>query len=176
MQLTTQNKSQRGLTLIETMVSLSIFALVVGGALALFGSASGSQTTTQMKSDLAALRVATRGMFFGQGGFGTASINETLITNKKVPSSMPITGSPGSRVINHSQNGTVTVTGATSQYTITVTNLSTDVCAGLTAGTNGWASVKIGTAAARTAFPISPIDAGNECGATDPITVVFTGS
>lgn len=174
--LTVQHKFQRGMTLIEVMVSLAIFALVVGGALALFGSASATQTTTQMKSDLSALRVGTKGMFFGQGGYGTAALTETLINANKIPSTMPVTGTVGSRVINTSQNGTVVVTGATSQYTITVTNVSTDVCAGLTTGTNGWTAVKIGAATARTTFPISPVDAASECAATDPITIIFTSN
>lgn len=163
---------QRGMTLIEVMVSLSIFALIVGGALALFGNASATQTTTQMKSDLSALRVAVKSLYFGQGGYGTVNLNSTLIGASKVPSTMPTAGA----VINHSQNGTVTVTGATSQYSIAVTNISTDVCIGLVAGTNGWTSVKIGTAAVITTFPITPALASTQCAASDPIALTFTAA
>ena len=153
-------KSQLGLTLIETLVSLAIFALVVGGALALFGSASSSQTTTQMTSDLSAIRAATKSLFFGQGGYGAVSLNEVLINGKKVPSTMPITGVAPARVINHSQNGTVTVTGGNTQFTVALTNVSTDVCIGI-ASANGWSSLQIG-ATNNPVLPISPATASTQ--------------
>lgn len=168
-----KNKAQAGLTLIETLVALAIFALIVGGALSLFGSASSSQTTTQMTSDLSAIRAATKAVFLGQGGYGTASLDELLINGKKVPTTMAVSGTPGSRVINHSQNGTVTVTGASTQFNVTVTNLSTDVCLGLV-GSSGWSNIKIG-ATSNTA-PVSPATASAQCAASDPITVVFTST
>ncbi len=131
---------QAGLTLIETLVALSIFALVVGGALALFGSASASQSTTQFTSDLNALRASTKSLYFGQGGYGTGSLGEVLINGKKVPTTMTITGSAPTRTINHSLNGTITVTGVTTKFTVQATNIPTEVCIGL-ASMNGWDSV-----------------------------------
>jgi prepilin-type N-terminal cleavage/methylation domain-containing protein len=172
-QFTTPAHAQAGLTLIEVLVSLSIFALVVGAALALYGSAGSSQTTTQMNAQLAGIRAATKSLYFGQGGYGTSSLGEVLINGKKIPTSMPITGTAPSRVINHSQAGTVTITGATSNFTITSTNISTDVCIGLAAST-GWTGIKIGAAAVNTTFPISPSTASTQCVATDPITIIFT--
>lgn len=168
-------KAQAGLTLIETLVALAIFALVVGGALALFGSAGSSQTTTQMNSDLNAVRAATKSLFYGQGGYGTVSLGEILINGKKVPSTMPISGVAPARVINHSQNGVVTVTGATANFTVNVTNISSDVCIGMVAGSS-WSSIKIGAAAANTAFPISPATASTQCAATDPIAILYTST
>lgn len=165
-------KSNAGLTLIETLVALAIFALVVSGALALFGSASSSQTTTQMASDLSAIRAATKSLFFAQGGYGTVSLDEVLINGKKVPTTMTISGVAPKRVINHSQSGTVKVIGETSKFTVEVTNISTDVCVGLVSLT-GWSEVKIG-AAVNTAFPISPDTASSQCAFSDPITIKFT--
>lgn len=164
--------AQAGLTLIETLVALAIFALVVGGALALFGSAGSSQTTTQMTSDLSAIRAATKSLFFGQGGYGTVSLGEVLINGKKVPTTMPVTGTAPSRVINHSQSGTVTVTGATSKFTVAVTNISTDVCIGLAAST-GWNAMQIG-ATNNTVLPINPTSASTQCAVSDPIAMTFT--
>lgn len=165
---------QAGLTLIETLVALAIFALVVGGAISLFGGASSSQSTTQMTSDLNAVRASTKSLYFGQGGYGTASLNEVLINGKKVPTTMSITGTAPSRVINHSLNGTVAITGATSQFTVTTSNIPTDVCIGL-ATMNGWDSVKVGAAAARVP-PVSPATASADCSAAANQSIVFTGS
>jgi prepilin-type N-terminal cleavage/methylation domain-containing protein len=167
-------RRQAGLTLIETLVALVIFALVVGGALAAFGGASSSQTTTQMTADLSALRASTKALYFGQGGYGTASLGEVLINGKKVPSTFTITGTAPNRVINHSLNGTVTVTGANSSFTVNATAIPTDICIGLVT-MNGWDSVKVGTAAARTP-PISPATASTDCSASATPTIVFTGS
>src|SRR4051812_47054009 len=97
----TPARRQAGLTLIETLVALSIFALVVGGAIALFGGASSSQATTQMTADLSAVRAATKSLYFGQGTYGTAALTEVLINGKKIPSTMGITGAAPSRVVNH---------------------------------------------------------------------------
>lgn len=165
---------QRGLTLIEVLVSLAVFALVVGGAIASFGSASNSQSTTQLAYDLNALRSSTKSLYFGQGGYGTASLNEVLINSKKVPTTMSITGTAPSRVINHALNGTVAVTGATSSFTVTTTAMPTAVCIGL-ATMNGWDSVKVGTATARTP-PVSPAQASTDCSAAATQDIVFTGS
>jgi prepilin-type N-terminal cleavage/methylation domain-containing protein len=171
-QAKSKSKSQVGLTLIETLVALAIFALVVSGALALFGSASSSQTTTQLKSDLSAIRAATKSLYFGQGGYGSASLVEVLINGNKVPTTMSISGTAPARVINNSQSGTVTVTGATSQFTVAVTNISTDVCVGLVAAT-GWSSVQIGAATALTSFPIAPTTASTQCAASNPVAITF---
>lgn len=174
-QLTNKGKfRQAGLTLIETLVALTIMALVVGGAIALFGSASTSQSTTQLTSDLNSIRASTKSLYFGQGGYSTASLGEVLINGQKVPTTFSITGTAPNRVINHSLNGTMTVTGANSQFTVTLTNIPTAVCLGL-ASMNGWDSVKVGSAAARTP-PVSPAQASTDCAAAANQTVLFTGS
>ena len=165
---------QAGLTLIETLVALAIFALVVGGAIALFGGASSSQSTTQMTSDLNAVRASTKSLYFGQGGYGAAALTEVLINSKKIPTTMSITGTAPSRVVNHSLNGTLVVTGANSQFTVTASNLPTDVCIGL-ATMNGWDSVKVGANTARTP-PVSPATASTDCAAAATQSIVFTGS
>lgn len=167
-------RRQVGLTLIETLVALAIFALVVGGALALFGSASTSQTTTQLTSDLNAIRSSTKSLYFGQGGYGTVSLGEVLINSKKIPTTFSITGTAPSRVINHSLNGTMAITGANSSFTVTTTAIPTAVCIGLTTMT-GWDAVKVGAAAARTP-PVSPAQASTDCAAAATQDMVFTGS
>lgn len=165
---------QAGLTLIETLVSLSIFALVVGGALALFGSAAASQTTTQFTSDLNALRAATKALYFGQGTYGGGSLTEVLINGKKVPSTMVLSGAAPTRVINHSLNGTIAVAGSTSQFTVTATNIPTEICIGL-AGMAGWDSIRIG--ANQRTSPVPPAQASADCSAGGTIqNMVFIGS
>lgn len=165
-------KKQAGLTLIESMAALAIFAVIVGGALALFGGASSSQISTQMTSDLNAIRSAIKSIYFGNGGYGTANLNSVLVSGKRVPTTMTVTaGTPPT--ITHGLNGTVTATGATANFTITITAIPTDVCLNLLSGTTGWNSVKVGSATAITAFPITPDTASTQCAAAATNTIVF---
>ena len=167
-------RRQAGLTLIEIMMALVIFAVVVGGALAAFGGASSSQTTTQMTADLNAIRASTKSLYFGQGGYGTAAMTEVLINGKKIPTTMTISGTAPNRVVTHSLNGGVVVTGANAQFTISAAAIPTAICIGL-ATMNGWDSVKVGANAVRTP-PVSPATASTDCSTAATQTLVFTGS
>ena len=164
-------KRQAGMTLIEMITSLAILALVIGGALALYNSASTSQSSTQFNSDMNAIRSAVRSTYFGQGGYGIIGLNPVLIAGKRVPATMGTSGA----VINHSLGGTVTVTGATGAFTVALTNIPTAVCMNLMTAATGWNSVAVtGAAAPQTSFPVSPANAATDCAAGTVLT--FNGS
>ena len=170
-----QLKKQAGVTLMEVIAGLLIIGLVVAGALSLFGSASSSQKGNQTLTEITAVRSAVAGLYAGQGGYGVGSLNSVLITAKKIPDSMSVSGT----TITHSLNGTLTVTGATTQFTAAITNIPTDVCVQLLANSNsGWVSIKVGAAAAITAFPIAPATAASatNCAASNANTITFTGA
>ncbi len=171
--------NQAGVTLIELIVGLVVVALIVAGALALFGTAQSSQASTQMVQDLTSLRASTKSLFLGQGNYGTAgtNLNQLLNTSKRVPTTIMVDASTTPPTLRHALNGNVTVAvGATNtQYTVTLTNIPPDVCVPLVTGARDWVSVQVGANAARTAFPIPTADAANECGSAAS-TLVFTGS
>lgn len=165
-------KKQAGITLMEVIGSLLVMGLVVAGALSLFGSADSSQKGNQMLADVNAIRSAVKGMYAGQGGYGATGLNSVLISSKKIPSSMTTSGT----TITHSMNGTLTVTGATSSFSIAITNVPTDVCVQLVSNaTSGWTSIQVGTATAFTTFPVSPATAAGAtyCAATNTNTLTF---
>ncbi len=167
---------QAGVTLMEVISYLLIAGLVAAGALSLFSSADASQRGNQMLSDLTAVRAAIRGMYANQGGYGTANLNTVLKASNKLPGTMSADGSTPP-VITHNLNGTLTATGATSSFTLTVTAIPTDVCSDLLArATSMWTSVKVGAAAAFTTFPVAPDVASNGtyCGASNSNQIVFT--
>jgi prepilin-type N-terminal cleavage/methylation domain-containing protein len=166
----TQRTRQAGMTLIEVIVVLAIGALIIGGALSLYTSGSASQSTNQFNAEIAALRAATKSLYAGQGGYAVGSINSVLINGKKVPSTMTVSGT----TINHSMNGTVTVTGATSNFTITATAIPTEVCVGVVAAASGYTSIKVGTNAARTTFPVPTATASTDCAVAATQDIVFT--
>ena len=167
-------RNQAGMTLIEMITSLAILALVIGGALALFNSASTSQSSTQFSSDLNAIRAAVKATYYGQGGYGTVSINPVLIAGKRVPTTMIVTGTGATAVVNHSLSGTMTATGAGANFTVALTNIPAEVCLNLLAGASGWTSIIVAGGAAQTAFPISPAIATTQC--AFGTTITFTGA
>ena len=158
---------QRGLTLIEVMVALAIGGLVIAGALALYNAASSSQISNQLNSGVSALRANTKSLYATTGGYGTGSLNKVLIDANKVPSSFYFSGTS----ITHQLNGSITVTGATTQFTITVTNLPTDVCVSLATSATGFTSVQIASTTLTT-FPITPATASSSC--TAGVTMIYT--
>jgi type II secretory pathway pseudopilin PulG len=162
---------QAGISLIEVLTSLAILAIVIGGALSLSSSGNSSANTIQFSRDINAIISATKQLYQGQGGYGTASLNSILIDGRKVPTTFAVSGT----TINTSLQGTVTVTGASTNFTVTVTNVPADVCLGVASGATGMLSVQIGSNTALTTFPITPAVASPQCSGT-PKTMVFTAA
>lgn len=166
-------KFQAGMTLMELIASLAVIAVVIVGAVALYGNASSSASSVTMTKDIMAIRSAAQQLFQGQGGYGTASINATLITANKIPGDLSISGT----TISTPLGGTLTVTGATSAITLAITNVPADVCTQLLTNlATGWASVQVGSSAALTTFPVSPAiaTAAANCGGTAPFAITWT--
>jgi type II secretory pathway pseudopilin PulG len=169
-----KRKKQAGATLVEIIMWLAIAGMVIGGALSLGGIATSSTNTNDLIRDLTAIKTATKGLYYGQGGYGTAVVNDSLVTAKRVPDSWTVNTATTPDTITHQLNGTVTVTGATTTFTVAVTNLPQDVCASLmTTGGSGWVSVKANASPARTP-PVAPATAAADCGASSANTLTFT--
>lgn len=164
--------TQAGMTLIEMSVALVISGLVIGGALALYNNASSTQYSNQLSSDLAAISSATKALYFGQGGYGNASLNSVLISAKKVPDTMVISGA----TITHQLNGSVSITGNAAEFAMTVTNIPTDVCVGIVTMAKGYRRIQVGSNAALTTFPISPSVASTQCAVAPLQTITYTAS
>lgn len=168
-------KKQAGVTLIELIVGLVIIALIVAGALSLFGTASSAQSSTQMTKDLVSIQTTTKSLYMGQGSYGTAgSINNILVTAKRIPSTIQVDTTTTPNTLTHQLNGTMAIASTGPTFTITLTNIPTDVCMSLMNGTSNWASIKAGTAAARTTFPVTSAQSATDC--ATGTTMVFTAS
>lgn len=168
-----QMKKQRGVTLMELIASLSVMAVVVVGAVSLFGSATASERANAMQRDLSALQSATRSLYAGQGSYGTDSINSVLNSSKKIPSTLNVSGTGATLQINHRDNGEFQVKGATDTFTIDITKIKKEICIPLVTNASGWKSVKVGSGTEITSFPISPATAETNCSA-DEQTITFT--
>lgn len=162
---------QAGFTLIELITVIAVGAILIGGALALSSSANSAANSSQFTRDLTAIRAQTKQIYNGQGGYGTASLNDILINAKAIPSTLAVSGS----TITHPMNGTVAIAGNTTNFTITMTNVPTDICTTVVSGATGYLSVQVGSNTAITAFPVSPAISSAQC-AGGAQTLVFTAS
>lgn len=163
--------AEAGVTLMELIASLSVIAVIIIGALALYGSATTSQASTQLISDITALKGATKQLYLGQGSYGTGSLNTVLINAGRVPTTIKTDATNGT--LTHSLNGTVTVTGATGTFTLQVTNIPSAVCTSLMTTAQDWASVNAGGGARP--LPVTPDTAATDCAGGNK-NVTFTSS
>lgn len=163
--------NQAGMTLMELIAALAVAAVVIGGAVALYTSASSSERATAMVRDLMSIQTATRTLFSGQGTYGTTSLNSVLVKSKKLPTTITVgTGN----ALKYRNDNDITITGTGSGFTVAVSNVSPDLCVNLLTQSSGWTSVQVGTAPAITTFPISLAAADTACG-TANATITFAG-
>lgn len=163
---------RRGVTLMELIASMAIMAILVVGALSMYSIAQSGSNSTQLLRNLNGVSASVKSLYSGQGGYGTASLNATLISAKVVPSDWSTSGT----TITHQLNGTVTVTGLTNYFTVAMTSIPSDVCVKLISNSaTGWSSVAVGTGAAITTFPVSPSTAVTNCSGTSN-TITFTSN
>lgn len=167
-------RKQRGVTLMELIASLAVMGVIVAGAVALYNSASSSEASTTMTKDLNALQSATKQIYNGQGSYGAsgANLNNILVTANKIPTTISVNKTVNPNTLTHRNNGTITVASTLTSFTITLTEIPVDVCIPLMTGASGWSSVKAGSAAARTSFPIPPATAEADC--KTGTTMIFT--
>jgi type II secretory pathway pseudopilin PulG len=175
-------KKQAGLTLVEVVSSLTIVGLVVGGALAMFGSASSTQKANQMTADVAALGTGIKSLYYSQGSYGSALLATTLVTAGKVPSTLIVTDTSGVKTLTHSMGGSVIPTGVGNTFTIAVGSIPKEVCVNMLTAelTNTTVSTSdAATNASGAPLPVPPATAVTNCtpatGKTS-VTVTYTMS
>lgn len=162
-------RKQNGMTLLEVLAALGIGAIIIMGALALFNSGSSAANANALTQSMTSMRSSVRAIFLGQGSYGTASLNSTLISAGKIPATWTSSGS----TITNNYGGAVVVTGATSTFNITSGSIpQADCVSSLPQASQGWSFVGTGAsaaaalAAATNAAPVSPATATTLCSAS----------
>ena len=121
---------ERGATLIEAVLFTVIALGLITGGVVFFEQASMSAKTNATIRQLASLQSQVRSLHQSQPDFGTADMTTLLITTNAVPSSLQrdtdSDGDPDSIVSN--LGGTITVTGATAQFSVAITDVPVDIC------------------------------------------------
>jgi hypothetical protein len=155
-----EGSDEAGRTLVEQLLVLGIGGLLLAGSIVLGTTVYANLSSNSATQQVGALMSNVKALYAGTNGYGTASLNATLISAGEVPVDMLVGGA-----ITNAWGGTVTVTGAGQSFTIEFDGVPQAACVKL-ASTNlsGVTGVAIGTAAARTP-PVTPDDANKDCAA-----------
>ncbi len=121
---------ERGATLIEAVLFTVIALGLVIGGIVFFEQASMSARTNEAVRMMASLQSQVRALFQSQPNFGTANIGDLLISANAVPSAMQndADNDGANDSLVNAFGGDVTVTGATDQFEIEVTDVPVNVC------------------------------------------------
>ena len=104
---------QRGASLIEALLFLLIVALIAIGVFAIYSNASASTKVQNENRYIQALTAAVKQMYASNPNYGTSDITATLVSTNRAPAPMIAGGT-----LKNSWGGAVTVTGATTGFTI----------------------------------------------------------
>lgn len=161
-----------GLTLLESMIGLAIFAIVIWAAMANHSTASNSQNASQVAIEIQALRTSVREIFAGQSSYGSSEIITAIIASNRTPRTMAVANG----IITNSFGSQVQILGNADSFTLEYPALPRSVCIATLIGpaSNGWTSVQVGSSNQLT-LPLSTAQSVQQCNlATN--TVIFTGS
>lgn len=162
--------TQAGISLLELIAALTVIAAIIVGALALYTSASTTQSSTQLVQDTISLRSAIQQLYQGQGSYGAtnADLNAVLNNAKRVPSTIRVVpGNPPTFLLPFSNGAsqsalTATAQSGGTQFRLRLTNIPQAVCISLMTTSSGWISVTGQSGGARTP-PVTPAIANSSC-------------
>ena len=169
------NEGERGATLIEAVLFTVIALGLVSGGVVLYEQASKSSRSNETVRMLTSLQSQVRALFQSQSNFGTANMAAVLIAANAVPTSFQKdTDSDGDNDAIVSPFGsTVTVTGATANFTVAVEDVPVDICSRVAAfdaagnGTAGTGIVSVSDGTATDSDGLTSSEAATFCTTND---------
>lgn len=172
-------RNQAGASLFEALMFIVVGALVIAGVVGMGVKVFGSQTESRVNEQVTEIATGIRSVFAGQPNFGTASSNllATLSAAQALPADLATAGTGAAMTAAGGYGAVAVAVGAiNTQYTVTLSTVPAEACIKIAGKTQaGWVSLKVGTAAAVTAFPYPTATAVTDCGNTGTTTMVFTG-
>lgn len=125
-----RKQGEKGATLIEAALFTVLALGTIIGGIVFFQQASISAKTNEMVRTMASLQTQVRALFQTQATFGTTGINSLLIASNAAPSNiLEDSDNDGTMdALVHGFGGSITVTGATRQFTIAMADVPIGVC------------------------------------------------
>ena len=114
---------QAGASLIEALLFLLIVALVAIGVFAIYSNGASTTKVQNENRYIQAVAAAVKQMYASNPNYGTSDITATLVSTSNAPAPMIVgTG------LKNSWGGAVTVTGATTGFTISYAGVPMKEC------------------------------------------------
>lgn len=120
-------RRQAGMTLLEIMVVVAIIGL---GLAAFAWNMNKGFNSNDQKDETSAVTTVMAALpdVRSSSGYGTASLLPQLVAQDAIPTTWKVGGTAGAPTVTNSWNGAVTVTGATTQVTISIANVPKEAC------------------------------------------------
>ena len=164
-------RHERGFTLLELTMSLAIIAVLVGGIVLFFSSASTSQKTSDAMYELGNIQQAVHSMYSGQANYSTIS-TQIIAQSQQIPSKW----GGGTAQLTDPFNGATNVTpegnaiqggpAANGSFVVEMDNIPTSACVKMVTQDLGPSMLGVGVGGPPTTItgPISPVAAQASCG------------
>jgi hypothetical protein len=152
---------EAGRTLVEQLLILGIGGLLLAGSIVLgtqvYASLAGNSGTQQV----GALMSNVKALYAGSAGYGTATLNDVLISAGEVPADMP--SNLGAHSITNDWGGAVVVTGANEAFTMSFAGVPTAACTKLASMNLGAGVTALNINGNAVAAPVTPAAAATAC-------------
>ena len=164
-------RHERGFTLLELTMSLAIIAVLVGGIVLFFSSASTSQKTADAMYELGNIQQAVHSMYSGQANYSTIS-TQIIAQSQQIPSkwgggTAQLTD-PFNGVTNINPEGNAIAGGpaADGAFIVDMDNIPTSACVKMVTQDLGPSMLGVGVQSAPTTItgPMLPATAQASCG------------
>lgn len=167
-------KREKGVTLLEVLAVVIIGILIVVGAFTLYGSAQDKQRESDVMTSLLTLQTNVRDLFYGVNNYGTESLNDVIIASGGAPSTFvkgSADGEGDSRklVSPFDSTGGVTITGASSEFSIAIEEVPQSSCVSLSTRNGSFLRVEVGGTKVTSAA-----DAADKCSAGSNTVTYFS--
>lgn len=148
---------QSGMTILESLIALSIFAVVIWAAMANYTTILGSLGATRLYADIHSLRWSVIDLHRSQPSYGNLDMQTIIIDARRVPTTLSVTDG-GFRALDGSL---VEVGGAGDSFFIRLSQASRPVCIQLLGRISGdqWESVQLIDEASGVISPAMPSSA-----------------
>ena len=167
-------RHERGFTLLELTMSLAIIAVLVGGIVLFFSSASASQKTSDAMYELGDIQQAVHSMYSGQADYSSLGANGAQIISQS--QQIPAKWGGGSGSLTDPFGGAVSITaegnaiaggpGPNGAFIVEMDSIPTSACVKMVTQDLGPSMLGVGvnSSPAGITGPISPVTAQGSCG------------
>lgn len=134
------SKRQRGISLIEIMIAITIALVIAAVTIGLAAATRKDSRTQELQTQT--LQVASQLQSLGRGSNFTGVTTKVVVDSGKVPREW-VTGTTAVPVINHAHNGTVAIAadsvngGTNNAATMTITNIEKSACSSILTNIQG---------------------------------------